>query len=205
MPLSSRSCFLGHRCFLLTTSMKRIYDPDPGPDLQLLPGALPPETDSPLEIPDNLPRTTTPNKQERFDRTPIYDDLTTNVPDIAMSFSDSRFSYGPFAPHWVPRQYIANYFSDHRTDQFLVLNTTVEHLLRLPYDRWRLTLRRYDAVKHVDVWWEEEFDAVVVANGHYTVPYVSLEMPSLHTMSTDHHRFLGSKGSMTTSACFQEE
>lgn len=185
--------------------MKRIYDPDPGPDLQLLPGALPPETDSPLEIPDNLPRTTTPNKQERFDRTPIYDDLTTNVPDIAMSFSDSRFSYGPFAPHWVPRQYIANYFSDHRTDQFLVLNTTVEHLLRLPYDRWRLTLRRYDAVKHVDVWWEEEFDAVVVANGHYTVPYVSLEMPSLHTMSTDHHRFLGSKGSMTTSACFQEE
>lgn len=93
-----------------------------------------------------------------------------------MSFSDSRFSYGPFPPHWVPRQYIANYFSQHRTDSLLVLNTTVEDVSKLPDDRWRLTLRRYDAVKHVDAWWQEEFDAVVIANGHYAVPYVSLNM-----------------------------
>lgn len=92
-----------------------------------------------------------------------------------MSFSDSRFAYGPFPPHWVPRQYIANYFSLHRTDSLLVLNTTVEDLSRLPgNDRWKLTLRRYDSVRHVDVWWEEEFDAVIIANGHYSVPYVSL-------------------------------
>lgn len=161
---------------------QRIYDPDPGPDLKLHPGALPPETDPSLHIPDHLPQTTAPNKQERFDRTPIYDDLTTNVPDIAMSFSDSRFSYGPFPPHWVPRQYIANYFSEHRTDSLLVLNTTVEEVRKLPRDRWQLTLRRYDAVKHVDIWWEEEYDAVVIANGHYTVPFVSLEITFLTTI-----------------------
>ncbi|OAP56347.1 hypothetical protein AYL99_09526 [Fonsecaea erecta] len=150
-----------------------IYDPDPGPGFKLFPGGLPPSTDPPLKIPDTLPRLTSPISQERYDKTPIYDSLTTNVPDIAMSFSDDRFPYGPFPPHWVPRQYIANYFSLHRTDTFLVLNTTVEDLSRLPgKDGWKLTLRRRDSVRHVDVWWEEEFDAVILANGHYSVPFV---------------------------------
>ena len=96
-----------------------------------------------------------------------------------MCFSDCRFAYGPFPPHWVPRQYIANYFSEHRTDSLLVLNTTVENMLRLPVpggkDKWRLTLRRYDAIKHVDVWWQGDFDAAIIANGHYAVPFVSID------------------------------
>ncbi|CAI4213268.1 unnamed protein product [Parascedosporium putredinis] len=87
-----------------------------------------------------------------FERRETPGGTCTNVPDIAMSFSDSRFAYGPFAPHWVPRQYIENYFSIHKTDSYLVLNTTVE--------------------RHADVWWEEEYDAVVLANGHYSIPYI---------------------------------
>lgn len=96
-----------------------------------------------------------------------------------MSFSDKRFPYGPFVPHWVPKQYIQGYFTRHKTDQFLVLNTTVEEVTKLsPRDaysleKWRLTLRLFDAVRQVDDWWEEDFDAVVIANGHYSVPFVS--------------------------------
>ncbi|KIW67514.1 hypothetical protein PV04_06758 [Phialophora macrospora] len=151
-----------------------IYDPDPSPALAIVPGANPPETDPPLDVPNGpFPRTTAPSTQERFDRTPIYDTLTTNVPEIAMCFSDSRFPYGPFPPHWVPRHYIENYFSLHRTDSLLVLNTTVEDLSRIPgTQRWKLILRQKDSVRHVDVWWEEEFDAVILANGHYSVPFV---------------------------------
>jgi hypothetical protein len=102
----------------------------------------------------------------------------TNVPEIAMSFSDHRFPYGPFVPHWIPKQYIQDYFTWHKTDRFLVLSTTVENVTKIPpenrhsRERWRLTLRRYDATRHVDVWWEEDFDAVVIANGHYSVPYI---------------------------------
>jgi cation diffusion facilitator CzcD-associated flavoprotein CzcO len=97
----------------------------------------------------------------------------TNVPDIAMCFSDSRFPYGPFPPHWVPRHYLENYFSLHRADKLLVLNTTVEDVSRISGTRrWMLTLRRRDSVRHVDEWWKEEFDAVILANGHYSVPYV---------------------------------
>ena len=103
----------------------------------------------------------------------------TNVPDIAMSFSDEPFAYGPFVPHHIPRQYIETYVSTHRIDEFLALSTTVEDVTRVQdgsegdAERWRLTLRRYDGVRNEDEWWEEEFDAVVIANGHYAVPFVS--------------------------------
>lgn len=103
----------------------------------------------------------------------------TNVPDIAMSFSDARFAYGPFVPHHIPRQYVENYFSLHQTDKFLVLNTTVEDVSKQVTssgegESWRLTLRRLDVLRHVDVWWEETFDAVIIANGHYSVPWVCI-------------------------------
>lgn len=96
-----------------------------------------------------------------------------------MSFSDLPFSYGPFVPHYVPRQYIESYFSVHKTDGYLSLNTTVEDISQLPLTSrnglhpWRLTLRKYEPLRQIDIWWQEDFDAVVLANGHYAVPWVS--------------------------------
>lgn len=106
-----------------------------------------------------------------------------------MCFSDARFAYGPFPPHYVPRQYIENYVSHHQVDEYLELDTTVEDLAKRPRsggssggggsrDRWRLVLRKHDRARHVDVWWEETFDAVVLANGHYSVPFVRVNLPT---------------------------
>lgn len=97
----------------------------------------------------------------------------TNVPDVAMCFTDCPFAYGPFVPHWIPRQYIEGYFSRHRMDSLLSTSTTVEDLVAMDKHRWRLVLRRHDAARGMDDWWEEQFDAVILANGHYTVPFVS--------------------------------
>ncbi|KAF5669970.1 flavin-containing protein [Fusarium heterosporum] len=110
-----------------------------------------------------------------------------------MSFSDAPFSYGPFVPHYVPRQYIESYFSVHKTDEYLSLNTTVEDLSQLPtaskdgQKAWRLTLRRYDPLRRVDVWWREDFDAVILANGHYAVPWV----PKVQGLEAYMERFPG--------------
>lgn len=116
----------------------------------------------------------------------------TNVPSIAMSFSDIPFPYGPFVPHHVPKQYVEGYFSAKGLDGAnLVLGTTVEDVSLIQgrrkstdedpnaesiAEKWKLTLRKYDPLRKVDVWWEEEFDAVILANGHYAVPFVSLPM-----------------------------
>lgn len=54
----------------------RIYDADPSPVSEPQPGKLPPDIDPQLRIPDDLPRTTQPSPQERWDKTPIYDELT---------------------------------------------------------------------------------------------------------------------------------
>ncbi|KAF2658833.1 putative dimethylaniline monooxygenase [Lophiostoma macrostomum CBS 122681] len=161
-----------------------IYDADPKTPIVLHPGKLPTETDPPLKTPARLPTTTPPSPQYRYDRTPIYADLTTNVPAIAMSFSDRPFAYGPFVPHWIPKQYIENYFSFHQADKHLSLNTTVEDVSRIVGKnkgeyKWKLKLRRYDPIQHVDDWWEETFDAVIIANGHYSVPIVP-QVPGLN-------------------------
>lgn len=90
-----------------------------------------------------------------------------------MCFSDQRFSYGPFPPHHVPRLYLEHYVAIHNLDKHLVLNTTVEEVSnKLPGEQWQLTLRKHDALRHVDVWWTEDFDAVIIANGHYSVPFI---------------------------------
>lgn len=96
-----------------------------------------------------------------------------------MSFSDEKFAYGPFPPHYVPRQYLENYVARRKLDKHLIVNTTVEDVSRIPPshpgatgDRWKLTLRKHDALRDVDIWWSEIFDAVILANGHYAVPFV---------------------------------
>ena len=89
-----------------------------------------------------------------------------------MAFTDRPFPYGPFVPHWIPRQYIEDYFSWHQMDSALVLNTTVEDVSCAGRERWKLTLRKYDATCNIDRWWSEEFDALILANGHYSVPYI---------------------------------
>ncbi|KAH7309995.1 hypothetical protein BKA65DRAFT_575794 [Rhexocercosporidium sp. MPI-PUGE-AT-0058] len=154
-----------------------IYDESPPSSLPLQPGGLPPDVDPPLSIPNELPKITSPNRQERWHQTPIYRSLTTNVPSIAMSFSDLPFAYGPFVPHHIPKQYVESYFSHHKLDSLLSLNTTVEDLSIINgsekgRERWKLTLRKHDSVRGVDVWWEDEFDSVVLANGHYGVPFI---------------------------------
>ncbi|KAH9827143.1 dimethylaniline monooxygenase (N-oxide forming) [Teratosphaeria destructans] len=149
-----------------------LYDADPGAPLIPIPGQLPPDIDPELQRPRHLPARTEPSTQERYLKTPVYADLTTNVPDIAMSFSDNPFPYGPFVPHWVPKQCIQSYFSHCRTDSCLQLNTTVEDLTKLPGERWALTLRRHDPTINQDLWWREDFDALILANGHYTIPFI---------------------------------
>lgn len=110
-----------------------------------------------------------------------------------MCFSDRRFAYGPFPPHHVPKQYVESYFSLHKTDSLLSLSTTVEDITKLKPDsedgleRWKLTLRKYDPSRHVDFWWEEIFDAVILANGHYSVPYVCYRLTYKPTLPPQHY------------------
>ncbi|KAF7717034.1 Flavin-containing monooxygenase [Penicillium ucsense] len=144
--------------------------------------------DAPLKIPDQMPCWTPLSSQDRFMDSPVYPGLETNVDVSAMCYSQepipairSQWSierHGedtPFRHHSVIRQYIEDLFTHKEYDRLVEYNTTVERAIKEPQDsKWTLTLRRTGMHNgtQADYWWTETFDAVVVASGHYAVPYI---------------------------------
>jgi cation diffusion facilitator CzcD-associated flavoprotein CzcO len=144
--------------------------------------------DPPLKIPEQLPARTPVVRQDRFTDSPVYPGLETNVDAGAMSYSQepiptvrSQWSierHGedtPFRHHSVIRQYIEDLFTAKGHAGIVQYNTTVERAIKRPSSqKWVLTLRRTENHNgsQSDYWWTEEFDALVVASGHYAVPYI---------------------------------
>lgn len=161
----------------------------------LKPGRLSRDIDPPLENPFNEGYSDTRirnlwSKQERFEQTPAYDDMATNIIEKLMTFSDEK--------NWIPngenkyvdrsavRDYIDRYITRHKNKGSvkLVLGTTVEDLARvaprsdngLPY-LFNLTLRRR-LLDGTDEWFQDTFDAVIITIGHYHVPFIP-DVPGL--------------------------
>jgi cation diffusion facilitator CzcD-associated flavoprotein CzcO len=80
--------------------------------------------------------------------------------------------HGPETPfrHWkVMRDYVAGILQRNHYEDLVSYNTTVEHVEKAG-DEWKVVLRKEGNKQ--DYWWTETFDAVVVASGHYWVPYI---------------------------------
>ncbi|KXS95443.1 hypothetical protein AC578_4721 [Pseudocercospora eumusae] len=138
--------------------------------------------DPPLTIPKTLPALLPKSDQQRFDEATVYPYLETNVIADAMQYSQeyipaevshlSRNLYGDHSPyrHWkVMRQYIHGLVKRNGYEDLVCYNTSVEKAEKVA-SIWRVTLRR--SGEQYDYWWQEEFDAIIVANGHYNVPYI---------------------------------
>lgn len=140
--------------------------------------------DLPVEIPSRLPTRTKRLTQNRHAETSVYPLLETNVDISVMEFSQekipatkSALSVGkhgnetPFVHHTTVQGYVEGLIQRNGYDNFVEYSTTVEKVEKLKDGKtWRLFLRREQGED--DYWWYEDFDAVLVANGHYTVPWV---------------------------------
>lgn len=150
-------------------------------------GATSVEIDPPLANPfhedENLDtiRKLAPN-QERFEQTPAYRGMATNIIEKMMTFSDEN--------HWIPdstnkyvdrgdvRDYIDRYISRNlnRQNVRIVTGTAVEDVEKvhkeaeIPY-LFNLTLR-HRLEDGTDEWYREKFDAIVVTVGHYHIPFI---------------------------------
>ncbi|KAM5358481.1 hypothetical protein ACJZ2D_015239 [Fusarium nematophilum] len=138
--------------------------------------------DVPLSIPERLPALVPKSPQPRFEESSIYPYLETNVDSVAMEFTQepipeirSEWSVGihgpetPFRPWRVIRDYIAGLLQRNDYEDLVSYSTTVEHVEKVGSE-WKVILRKEG--KRNDYWWTEWFDAVVVASGHYWVPYI---------------------------------
>ncbi|KAK4653253.1 hypothetical protein QC762_511790 [Podospora pseudocomata] len=138
--------------------------------------------DTPLPIPPKLPAQTPKSDRPRFTESSVYPYLETNVDHLPMSFSQEPIPadktdksialHGPKTPfrHWtVMQRYIKSLIERNNYEDLVSYNTTVE-LAEKVGTEWKLVLRKEG--KEKDYWWTEYFDAVVVASGHYWVPYI---------------------------------
>ncbi|KAK1580208.1 uncharacterized protein LY79DRAFT_671939 [Colletotrichum navitas] len=162
-----------------------VGDQTPPPHLTDLPALASRTADRPVPIPETLPaRTPKPQTSSppRFTESGIYPYLETNVDAIPMSFSEESIPeqrtensialHGPETPfrHWtVVRDFVQGLVNRNGYQDFVSYSTTVELAEKIGGE-WKLTLRREG--EEVDEWWVEYFDAVVVATGHYWVPYI---------------------------------
>lgn len=162
------------------------YDPVPDPFSTCLTGPCK------RERPTRFPHLQELGEEDTTIRTAVYDSLDSNVGAKVMAFTHTPFPttnsalsierYGrenPTRPFRVVSGYLEDLFQDyHHLTSF---NTTVENVDKIG-DGWVLTLRRSDQLRRGqphEYWWQEKFDAVVIASGHYSIPTVP-QVPGLH-------------------------
>lgn len=143
----------------------------------------------PAELPAETPKSEAVNSHQlRYSDSAQHEHLHSNIIPEIMSYTQEPFpdqlsertlrQYGqgaPFRHRETIRGWVENIFVKNGNDKFLELGTTVEKAVK-EGDEWVLTLRKEGPGK--DYWWREWFDALVVATGHYNVPWFP-EIPGL--------------------------
>lgn len=177
----------------------RLYDEHPEP-LSL----SSPQTAQ--EIPEKFPQSLPPRPENLSARTGIYPALDSNVGSQVMAFTYKPFPsvqsatsiqrFGKNNPTH-PHEEIAGYLEDiaEPFSHLISLNTHVKRVDKVG-KKWRLTLRRtqhYLRHEKRDYWWQDTFDAVIVASGHYSVQFIPKISGLKETFEALPHRFEHSK------------
>jgi len=95
-------------------------------------------------------------------------------PKTITELSIQRHGHDSPFRHWsTVQQYIEGLLNRDGYQDLITYNTTVEHVIKdSDTGKWILTLRQEFPDSNEDIWTRESFDAVIVASGHYNVPYI---------------------------------
>jgi cation diffusion facilitator CzcD-associated flavoprotein CzcO len=126
---------------------------------------------------------------------PVYDLLEINIPHTLMNYSDHQFPQGSslFPRHVVVKQYLHDYADGVR--DLITLETQVlgvEKLQSGPREKWRLELHHLGSKETRT----EEYDAVLIAGGHYNDPFIP-QIPGLARLNEQY------QGSVTHSKFYK--
>lgn len=117
---------------------------------------------------------------------PIYDDLTTNLPKQLMKFTDLAFSdKAPLMPsHHVVQSYLEEYSKEFFKRDIVEFGSRVTSVVPKRDEegnrKWEVTSTYVLDSTQTST---STFDAVVVANGHYTSPFIP-SLPGLSSWSS---------------------
>ncbi|AOW28592.1 hypothetical protein MG5_03030 [Candida albicans P57072] len=115
-------------------------------------------------------------------RSGVYPYLSTNIPSRFTRFSylpdeekyhDKSRPIYPFLYHQELSQRFTDFVNNENLHEFIRLNTTVEDVYKNEdTGKWIISVRHKNPITGANEWYQEEFDAIVVANGHYTIPSI---------------------------------
>lgn len=116
----------------------------------------------------------------RWFRNAAYKDLFTNIPDNFMKFSYQNYKNLSPNRYLKPlislndvKSYLDSIISDFKLLDYFRLNSSVELIEKDNInDIWVLTIRHKPRFSKVEQWYKEEFDSVILANGHCNVPFI---------------------------------
>ncbi|KAL1639226.1 hypothetical protein SLS58_008194 [Diplodia intermedia] len=92
------------------------------------------------------------------------------IPEVRSEWSVAAHGADTPFRHWtVMQKYISDLIQRNGYQDYVEYSTAVEKVEKVG-GRWKVILRKAGAES--DYWWAEYFDAVVVASGHYHVPYI---------------------------------
>lgn len=124
-------------------------------------------------------------KREPPVESPIYANLHTNLPHRLMALYNRPYpSSLPDYPSFSEvLKYWQAYAGDYQLYQYISLNTRVTLVERTADNKvWRVVLEKSDSASTKSLQWEEEFDAVVISNGHHQIPYTP-DIPGVALLS----------------------
>jgi cation diffusion facilitator CzcD-associated flavoprotein CzcO len=129
----------------------------------------------------------------------MHETLHSNVPPSVMSFTQepisnelsdwSFYQYGAdsiFRHRELVREWAEKLLTKKGYKKLVEFKTTVE-LAEKRGGEWVLTLRKEVVGSAKDYWWQGTFDAVVVASGHFSVPFI----PEIEGLLAYDERFPG--------------
>lgn len=108
------------------------------------------------------------------------------IPDIVSERALAQYgSNAPFRHREVIREWVEDIFVRGDNVSLIEFQTTVERVEKRGCE-WVLTLRK-EMPGDNNYWWQEVFDALVVATGHFSLPYV----PHIPDLAEYDQRFPG--------------
>lgn len=141
------------------------------------------------------------NDKLEWKRSGVYADLFTNIPSRFVRFSyqpnepeylDEKRVIYPFLSQYELSKRIEDFIENENLNEYIRFNTRVEKVTKNSNNKWVITVRQIskDLKEH---WYQEEFDAIILSNGHYTVPNIPhipglSKFNKLHPDSTIHSK-----------------
>ena len=125
---------------------------------------------------------------ELWDKSGIYDHLFTNVPEDLMKFSSAQDitidetgpgvnPYYPFITHQQVLEHLRKFSDVNDLRPYIRFNSSVERLYKRG-EEWVVVIMQVDRKTGTEKWYSETFDAVMLANGRFNVPYIP-KIPNL--------------------------